>query len=213
MPPWLTINGSCNYNCSTRFNRHSCFTRAVADIIGARSGGGESMFETSGWGGFARDPEGRHPFQDDTIFGPPTQMTAIGNAWRTSLDLVYAGMQVALYLDEVQGKRLWLDFDGVGVPRLRLDDIVLATGTARSADGTLSYLFDHPYALDFGAYGDSFGLARIEFGRVHAINVTGGPVTRTRVEAHRARWQRLPANAGVHGAVYLSLSAREPRCR
>lgn len=114
--------------------------------------------------------------------------TAIPAAYRTTLRVQHAGIDLTLYSDEIYGKRLSIFYNLSNQPVLRLDGSPLATGNSTTA-GTyvsISLSVDHPYAANGGTYADQNFTFSILAGGSFAVSNGWSEVTANMVEHHRA---------------------------
>lgn len=88
-----------------------------------------------------------HPYL--TPGSTPTIWTAVPNAYKAYLHLVYDTIDTTIYTDALAGKRLTLFFNASHQAEIRLDGVLVGTSSAQTPGSWNSVLFDarHPYPV------------------------------------------------------------------
>ncbi len=103
-------------------------------------------------------------FRNDVWQDVPAEHTA-------TVRLQMPGLDLTLDIPEIGGKRLTLTYTGGGLPRIRLDGGLLATGSSTTSGGsqTLTVSVDHPFAADGGSFADQTVTFNVKPGSTYAL--------------------------------------------
>ena len=139
-------------------------------------------------GGRNIDPAEEVPRQASLPYQQPTtaEWTEIPDHHKTTLRIEHLGIDETLFTNDIYGKRLTIFYNASNQPVLRLDGIVIATGTSATSDRhALTLSVDHPYSGLDGTYADESTTRDIKAGGSYFILNGWTETGRRMIERHR----------------------------
>lgn len=115
-----------------------------------------------------------------------TTWTAIPDAYKATLGVLYDTINVSFFSKDVHGKRLTLFFNTSNQAELRLDGSLIATSSAQGTGTWNSVLLsvDHPYSSNFA---DQSFWQTVWAGKYYLIAQAWGNAGRSMIEVHRKK--------------------------
>ena len=117
------------------------------------------------------------------------EWSVIPNSYRITLRVEYQGINQIFYSDQLSGKRLTIFYTAANAPELRLDGVLVATGSAPPANSqtTITLTVNHQAYSDTGADQTITPGLFAAADRSYAIANAWGPSGKGVLELHRRR--------------------------